>query len=628
MNRQEDGTQTSYGKTETLTSRGYDKNNVKVAGSLGCILLVIVNIFVLLNPARGYELSFYDGMPLFVWYFLLIASFCGVYIAFYEVYTKHCYASNTWIYGLFIVLLSRISFLLIPCNRDYIGWKGDHLTHVGFIRDIFISANISVDNFYPITHVIIASTSMISNISPNTVVMCSTALLSVFFVLSYYLLGTYFFRDKRIVILTVVSLGCVFLSDYDLFLRPNGWAVLLLPFTLYLLLRAIEPHNGNAFLLLSATVIILVPFMHLYNGMIIAIFLVMCIIFNLSVLLFNTLKNTPVERSTFRGSAIFILLILLSITSSYWLLMFQNFHNHINRLFDAILLSGSGRDYFGSIGASAGKLQLNILDFISLVIKMEGAKIVILLLFFLAVYIFCHNPGLVHKHRIGVFITFIIATFFFGFGYFLFIFGIPGLDAVAGERFLRYAVVFAALLGGISYLHISSYKNIFGIVICFLLVIFVFYISIFGLVQSPNIQRPTPQVTLMEMEGMEWSFMHKDTTIEYIGIMSPPFRYADAILGVDERKRRGDIKRYIDAVPNHFNYEDSTYFGSNMDSDRYLVLTEYDEIIYQTVWKTVGRFNYNDFVRLKKDESVSLLYSNGECDVYFINSQFKTPSFS
>jgi hypothetical protein len=65
-----------------------------------------------------------------------------------------------------------------------------------------------------------------------------------------------------------------------------------------------------------------------------------------------------------------------------------------------------------------------------------------------------------------------------------------------------------------------------------------------------------------------------------------------------------------------------------MDSDRYLVLTEYDEIIYQTVWKTVGRFNYNDFVRLKKDESVSLLYSNGECDVYFINSQFKTPSFS
>jgi len=610
-------------KVDQNDPKSYNINNVKVAGSLGCILLAITNISVLLNPARGYELSFYDSIPIFTWYFLLIASFCGIYIAAYEVYTKHCYVSSTWLYGLLILLLSRINFLLIPYNRGYIGWCGDHLTHVGFVRDIITSANISGDNFYPTTHIIIASISTVSNISFNTVIMCSTALLSAFFVLSYYLLGNFLFKDKRIVILTIASLGCAFLSDYDLFLRPNGWAVLLLPFILYLLFRAIEPHNGNTYLLLSVIVIILVPFIHVNNGMVVAIFLTTYVIFNLFVFLFNALKNRSADQSAIPGgSTISILFILLFVIFSYWVLTFRFFYSNLNRLFDALLLSSEGRDVFGSMGESASKLQLDAPDLISLVIKIEGTKVVILLLFFLSLCIYYRNPGLVHKSRINVFNTFIIATFFFGFGYFLFILGVPGLDAIAGERFLRYTVVFAALLMGVVYLHLLSYKKLFCVAICFLLIIFVFYISIFGLVPSPNIQRPTPQVTLMEMKGMEWSLIHKDNAIGYIKVMSPPYRYADAILGVDERKGRADIGVYIDTVPDHFNYENLIYFGSNIDSDKYLVLTEYDKVIYQTVWNTVGRFNYSDFVRLKNDESVSALYSNDECDVYFINSKF------
>jgi len=451
--------------------------------------------------------------------------------------------------------------------------------------------------------------------------MCSNALLSAFFVLGYYLLSNYFFKDKRIVILTVASLGCVFLSDYDLFLRPNGWAVLLLPFTIYILFRAIETHKGSAFPLLATILIILTPFMHLYNGVVILVFLAIYMIFNLSVYLFNSLRNKSTDRSVFGGAMAFLLLILLSTVFSYWLLTFEEFYGNINRLFEAILLQGNGLDYLGSLGSSADKLQLNVFSFISLVIKIEGPKLIVLLLFFMAIYIYYHNIGLVHKCRIHMFNAIIVSTFFFGVGYFLFIIGIPGLDAIAGERFLRYTVVFAALFGGIVHLHLLSYKNIYGISICFLLIIFVFYISLFGLVPSPNIQRPTPQVTLMEMEGMEWSFMHKDAKTEYIEIVSPPYRYFDAIFGVDARHGRSDIKAYADTVQDHFNYENSIFFGSNIDSDRYLVLTKFDEIIYQTVWKTVGRFNFNDFVRLSEDESVSLLYTNGECAVYFINSK-------
>jgi len=124
----------------------------------------------------------------------------------------------------------------------------------------------------------------------------------------------------------------------------------------------------------------------------------------------------------------------------------------------------------------------------------------------------------------------------------------------------------------------------------------------------------------MDMYGMEWSLKNKDFNDPYIEITCPPYRFADAIFGMNYRMQRSDIEIITEKVPNHFNYPNKLYFGENYPSDRYFVLTMFDKIIYLTVYLPVGRFNENDFIRLKNDPSVEYLYNNGECDVYYINA--------
>ena len=131
---------------------------------------------------------------------------------------------------------------------------------------------------------------------------------------------------------------------------------------------------------------------------------------------------------------------------------------------------------------------------------------------------------------------------------------------------------------------------------------------------------PTPHVTTMDMHGMEWSLVSKDRETHYISTISPPYRFADAILGRDNRAQLPEFQAAVDIVPDHFNYPKGLYFGNNYISDRYLVLTQYSKIIYSTVFKPIGRFNEDDFIRLKSDQSVQYLYSNGECEVYYICS--------
>ena len=39
-----------------------------------------------------------------------------------------------------------------------------------------------------------------------------------------------------------------------------------------------------------------------------------------------------------------------------------------------------------------------------------------------------------------------------------------------------------------------------------------------------------------------------------------------------------------------------------------------------SMWDTVGRFNKDDFEKLEQDLTVNKLYSNGECDVWYIRA--------
>ena len=113
----------------------------------------------------------------------------------------------------------------------------------------------------------------------------------------------------------------------------------------------------------------------------------------------------------------------------------------------------------------------------------------------------------------------------------------------------------------------------------------------------------------------------KDRTIYDTHILSPTYRFADAILNKGESDRRVDISHYPPNIPDHFNYTSYEFLGNSYSKNKYAVITMFDKIIYDTVWDTVGRFNKDDFEKLEQDSTVDKLYSNGGCDAWYIHAK-------
>jgi len=122
------------------------------------------------------------------------------------------------------------------------------------------------------------------------------------------------------------------------------------------------------------------------------------------------------------------------------------------------------------------------------------------------------------------------------------------------------------------------------------------------------------------MYGAEWFIDHKDTKLKPIEIMTPVYRFANAILGTNNN--RTDI-RSTSKIPDHFNYTVNNKLGKSYIKDYYAVITEFDKQMYDTVWKDVGRFNKEDFEKLETDSSVDKLYSNGGDIVWYIHANLK-----
>ena len=608
-------------RIKKVLSHMQDNRFVKIATISGFTAIILANIVTLLNPTQGYELSIYDATPSIVWYCLIFSSLCGISIIVFEVYTKHCNNSNSWIYGLVLLIISRVTLLWLPYNRGYITWQGDHMTHIGIVEDTLTSGFVAPDNYYPIVHIFLSEMALTANLSAEFLTKYSTVLMSVFFVVSIYLFGIYLLKDKTVSLLALSAAGCVIFSRYDVYLMPNGWAVLFFPFALLLVVKATEKESKLAYKIIAAIILILFPFFHTLSALLLAIVIILLAASHTILSKFGYLRSQIEKYFLLPDCAPSpAILGVLLVTWTTWTLSFRTFHPNIRSLFNSIF-SDTDTDVLASMGNKVSKMNFDLFDLVFLAVKEEGPTIVFLILFIFGSYLIFN--AYCNEQEFRRIIIFIGVTFFFGFLYASYLFGIlPGLGSVAGGRILAYVKVMIPIFAGIVYMHILSKRKAIGILLCIGVIMIPVVLSIFGVFPSPYVHRPTPQITVMDIHGMGWSFDKKDRDIHYVEIMSPPYRFADAVLGKGERTQGSDIQRYAEKVPDHFNYLENSYFGESYLSDRYLVLTKFDRILYSTVYKPVGRFDELDFTRLKNDPSVQYLYSNGECEVHYINQFF------
>lgn len=582
-------------------------NKLKFLAILSLNLIALSVFIAYINPIKGYELSIYQSTPPVVFIFLIISIISGITIIFHQVYTIEYKNSNFWIFGFLILILSRISLLYLPFIRGYYTWRGDNLSQIGFVKDILFTGHFGSDNYYPIIHILLAEITSTMGVSVDLVVNHSTALFSILYVISIYLLASSIIPEKKGQLLSVAAIGGVLFNRYDLYLIPNGWSVLYFPLVLFFFFKSFKSWEYRLLLVIT---LILYPLFHPFSSVVLIIALLSVGFLRILIHMINheklSLNNTLYEFSITK--VLIVIGILLP-----WILSMQNFVWNIRNLYIS-LITGQSPNVITQMIETLDKIDVLGIELLKLIIKTMGDDIIFLSFSIITVIILIKNYKTNKKlESYENLIILLGITFVIGFIYILYLFNIiPGLEWFAAERLLKYLALFTPIFVGYTFQQFFIRKKIFIVLLCILIIMAASTISILSLYPSPYDHKPNAGVTRMDMHGYEWLLTYKNENIGFTQIMSFR-RFADAILGMEE-----GIRRYPQ-IPDHFNYPNYSTLGESYKEDRYAVITQMDKIIYDTVWKTVGRFNKEDFEKLGNDKNVDKIYTNRESDVWYIH---------
>ena len=596
---------------------------MRFIGRRTCLIIAII-CFALLaaalliahnSPATGYELSIYASTPVLVWIFLVLTCAGGVFLILHEVITEPSERSHIWLVGFLILLLAHMSLLYIPYVRGYASWLGDNLTHWGVIKDLVSTGHFSEENPYPVTHVLIAQVMSVTGLRASTVANLSTCFLSVGFVLSTYLLATAVLPHKgQHLLAAAVAAAVVPFVGYHVLLMPNGWSILLFP----LLLFAVFKCDSWAYLVLALILVVLYPFFHPLSSLMAAVALVAIVLLRFGVgYVFRTARRTGNKPAL--GPILNLAGIELAILLP-WVMSFQRFHSNVRLLWES-LTTGGGADAIGGMGESLDKVDIHGIGFLLLLIKMYGASLILIGTAAAGGFLLVKRlrSDASDAKYLGL-LSLLVLMLLFGSLYLLYYVGAPGLSSIGGERLLSYTLIPTVVLSGFTLYHLVARfghgLRVAAAVLCTIMLAAV--LSMLTLYDSPYRLRPNLQITQMDMTGMGWLVDTKDRSLGTTYILINVDRFADALLGLDEAGRRQDISSHAPVIADHFGYSDFGTLGEQYSQDTYAAITAADSMVYDTVWKDVGRFSQVDFAHLQEDSTVMKLYANGELDVYLI----------
>jgi hypothetical protein len=633
------------------------------------------------SPVVGYELSVYSGTPVLVWLLLFVSLVGGIAIVIHELATGRHRESRTYLIGLAVVLLSVLAFLSVPFIRDYTTWRADQMGHLGYVQDISLTGYVGSLNPYPMVHVLFFQIASVTGLSNFTVVNLNTVLIFPVFVLAIYLLATVILptRRQQILATAIASVAMAGIGRY--YLIPNTWSLLLLPLLFYCYFRK----DQLPFKLLLVLLLAVYPLLHpLSSLMIIGTLAAIELPKPLYRLL---LRRFRMSVSPWIASRPVLWPLLLEMAVFLpWALTREAFSTNRLQFWDQ-LTGGYGAGEISKIGGALSKVDVHGLDLVILMAKMYGGLLIFGALAVIGIVLLLRqlrsgqgDDGRYQLLAMGG--LFLIGCL----GYAAFLLGIPGPEAIGGDRILMYtelaalpAAAFAlgcTMEMGLSFvvsrrrspaaaytcpecqypvgeilqqrMHsdilqvcpgcstplpayagnpgpgpkeggeslrvgLSSFSGtfVFGLLVLLLILNFL------GHFQSPWEIRPNDQATRMDMAGMTWFLQEKIPAVETIYIASTPKRFTEAILGATPTHLRKDVT-YDTQFLDHFGYDGYSTVGERLAADMYSTIHQFDKVVYQTVWQTVGRFNDADFERFEDDPTAARIYSNGGMDCLYI----------
>jgi len=576
-----------------------ESNVIKVMAVISFLLIISALVLIKNNPATGYEISIYSSVPL-VWVFLIGSIADGITIIVHQAFSEE--KNNFWLIGFLILILNNFIVLSMHALRGYLHYAGsDHMCHLQWIKNLIESGHVESGNFYPAIHILGSQISEICNIAPEIVVKYLPAFLSILFLMLFMLLLAKSSLLKKRQILLVCAASCVlFFNNLHVQIYPHTFSVLLFPAIVYFYFRGLEKPSWQ-FSLLFIILLILLPYTH-PSGSVTMIFLLIAM--ELSRIIYD-------KRCNPKGivSKIAVNPILISfITFFMWMSSFAVFGAKLSSLWSSIFEPYKNPWFTRTLETA---VQLEWVEVVEYNLKMYGDNIIYIALALIAGMIIIKR---VYKKETGIKYLFLLFMFFLTcipIEYILYIGA--GSETTGRMLNLLYMMTVApVLVGFVLYELFKNKKRAKAIAGVSLILILTFSISIFSVYHSPWTFSPSWHITNMDVEGSEWFFAHRNSTLKF-----------DA-MGIDGSLMQGTVG----LIPAHFNYSYHSTLGESLAQDSYAVinkrckLANADPMVAKTRLN-IGSgwgFNEEDFGKLEHDPSVNKLYSNGEFDAFFVYS--------
>ncbi len=610
---------------------------------IGKITVIIAFTFIILalmiisrtSPASGYEISIYDVYPWYFWFFMIISIFLGQVIVLKDIFFPASDENYRLCFlGFMAIVIPIIILLFIPYIRGYPTYgRGDHLTHIGMVKDILQIGFIDKNDIYPNLHIL---TAILTQVCGCKLIGVVNTLSRFFFFLSpisiYIFFRIIFKKKNELKIALVFASSFLFFGNLSNYLAQCPQSFLITPFILYLYFKKGISEKNVGFSILFIIFIVGYILYHPLNSLLLTLTLI-CLLVAVNVYL--KLKGNHLTDDSKRaikeksfGAILFMIFIFVA-----WYFSFSYIIGSFQKVFSSIFVDTGTGSFFERQVIIVSTYEPRILDIVELAVYKYGLYIIISLLAIVSlIYVFI--KWYKNKEKFKLRFSFLSSGLVF------LIFGILSagalfMDVIVGwKRFIRWAVffsfilispVFCTILTNGKYLLGIKYKNgiirllsrSFKTVILCIILVMLLFLSIFTFYSSPNVIEANSQVTSMEWEGMKWFFYHVDeqNLIDEVGITH--FRFYDAINGCKENKM--NIKRRDTAPPDHFSYDNETSLGEYYNESRYVIINHLGRIFYPETYPDYPekwRYNLEDFDKLLIDNTVISFYTNSNFEAF------------
>lgn len=606
------------------------RNMLKIIAAFSFLPLLLAVALIVKSPIARYSLSIYTATPSITWFLLIISIICGCIFIFYH-FCKGLNGEKWWQVGILLIVTSNLIVALLPYMLGYLfTCSGDNLSHLGDVKFILQAGTSTLNDVYPIIHVLIAQLCIILSISSETMMNFIGPLFYLLFILFTFILSNKLLSKPAAIMATMAStvLFCYYYNQ----VFPMGFVFIIFPLAFYLYFKYMVEKSANT-LTLFIILAVLTVFFHPVASFMLLVALIVMEFSKFFIKKVPFIKITPIFSSSIDSKVSFALPFILIVVLALWVWKNYSVWN------DSILSVAS---WFVSelfvkpmtvrAAESFNILGLTYAEIVALFIKMYGHYFIygILSLYALAII-----RGKLYSPQSKNYSLFLYSVFFLLTAAICFVDFFRPLTTLSSGRMLHLLpALFPTLVGVAFYKIFGKIKNnnlmrtftlthickrkAWRLVGVGTILITCSSIGFFSIYPSPYIYQPYWGVSNAEFQGASW-FLEGVTSGKVVVLgASSLYRYTDALWG--GQKTTPAYQNTSEIIPDHFNYAQSETLSESFNGDRYLLSRKtYIISVYTDLYPQVTRFNTDDFAKLNVDHSVDKLFENGEMEIWHIH---------